>query len=90
MSMALTSLDISSNDLVGEKGTGGYEIDKEEEIMEPDFSGTRYYRHCRCHPRYGRRALSSLNLATNGFYAEGTQLLEEVLKRNTFIHEVVD
>jgi hypothetical protein len=47
---ALTSLDISSNNLVGEKGTGRYyeknmnwchqidESDEEEEIMEPDFS----------------------------------------------------
>jgi hypothetical protein len=43
----LTRLDISSNSLVGKKGTGRYETvdhegvgsDEEEEIMEPDFSG---------------------------------------------------
>jgi hypothetical protein len=34
------------------------------------------------------RALSSLNLATNGLYAEGTKLLAEVLKGNTIMTEL--
>jgi hypothetical protein len=34
------------------------------------------------------RALSSLNLATNGFYAEGTKLLAEVLKGNNIMTEL--
>jgi hypothetical protein len=34
------------------------------------------------------RALSSLNLATNGLYAEGTKLLAEVLKGNKIMTEL--
>jgi hypothetical protein len=67
---ALTSLDISSNNLVGEKGTGRYktvdaensdDTDEEEQIMEPEFSGIIAIANA----IPDMRALTSLNLAGN-------------------------
>jgi hypothetical protein len=77
---ALTSLDISSNRLVGEKGTGRYktvaasdsaeyESDEEEEIMDPEYSGIIALADVI--PDMG--AMMSLNLADNnigGYYTD--------------------
>jgi hypothetical protein len=68
---ALTRLDVSSNNLVGEKGTGRYvttdpqysgDEGEEEEIMEPDFSGI--FALANAIPNM--RALTTLDISSNG------------------------
>jgi hypothetical protein len=68
---AVVRLDISSNNLVGEKGTGRYETvdaqysdasDEEEEIMESDFSGI--FAIANAIPNM--RALTTLDISSNG------------------------
>jgi Leucine-rich repeat (LRR) protein len=85
---ALKSLDISSNNLVGKKGTGRYETvdaeysdesDEEEEIMEPDFSGIIAIANAI--PDMG--AMTSLNLASNGLGAEGAKIIAAFLPKCT-------
>jgi hypothetical protein len=77
---ALTILDISSNFLVRERGTGRYETvnaeysdesDGEEEIMEPDFSGIIAIANA----IPDMRALLSLNLSSNDLQAEGAEAI---------------
>ena len=84
----LTSLNISNNALVGEKGTGkftektydsdGDTDEEEEEIMEPDFSGVVAIADAI--PAMG--ALTSLNLADNRLYAKGAKYVAKAIKVN--------
>jgi hypothetical protein len=79
----LTSLDISSNNLIGGKGTGGFETvaaeysdesDEEEEIMEPDFSGIIAIANAI--PDMG--ALIKLNIGSNHIGAEQERDLQRI------------
>jgi hypothetical protein len=91
---ALTSLDISSNNLVGEKGTGRYktvgaefsdESDEEEEIMEPDFSGIIAIANA----IPDMRALTTLNLSSNSLEAEGAKIIAEALPVTNYVIAVI-
>jgi hypothetical protein len=94
---ALTHLDISSNNLVGEKGTGRYEtvdaeysdgsdeeLPAEEEIMEPDFSGIIAIANAI--PKM--RALTKLVISKCRLQAEGGKALAAGLKGNRVITEL--
>jgi hypothetical protein len=85
---ALTILDISSNFLVGERGTGRYETvnaeysdesDGEEEIMEPDFSGIIAIANA----IPDMRAMTSLNLASNSLGVGGAKIIAACLPKCT-------
>jgi hypothetical protein len=85
---ALTSLDISSNHLVGEKGTGRYktvaalysdESDEEEEIKEPEYSGIIALADA----IPDMRAMTSLNLASNSLGVGGAKIIAACLPKCT-------
>jgi hypothetical protein len=87
---ALTSLDISGNMLVGQKGTGRYKSesvevgymeweDRDVEIMEPDYRGIEAL----AHGISGNGALTSLNLASNRLRVEGAKIIAAFLPKCT-------
>jgi hypothetical protein len=71
---ALTRLDISSNNLVGEKGTGRYKDGRE--IMAPDVSGIIAIANA----IPNMRALTSLDLSSNRLEDEGSKIIAEAIK----------
>jgi hypothetical protein len=87
---ALTSLDISSNMLVGQKRSGRYKSesvrvgyddweDHNVEIMEPDYRGIEAL----AHGISGNGAMMSLNLASTNLGIEGAKIIADILPKCT-------